>query len=105
MTEMVSASVPSMPLVYLENSIDFDRDDLKNKADTVAANGTNPDVADSDGDTWLDGHELNNGGNPSNPSVISNDTRPPRVLRAVTQFVTPGPAVTTATPGLKVMRE
>ena len=68
--------------------IDFDRDDLKNKADTVAANGTNPDVADSDGDTWLDGHELNNGGNPSNPSVISNDTRPPRVLRAVTQFVT-----------------
>ncbi|MBK7874473.1 MAG: hypothetical protein IPJ77_01745 [Planctomycetes bacterium] len=68
--------------------IDFDRDDLKNKADTVAANGTNPDVADSDGDTWLDGHELNNGGNPASQGSISNDVTPPRITRAVTQFVT-----------------
>ena len=67
-----SMAASHTPMLTLEGKRWSERaaDDLKNKADTVAANGTNPDVADSDGDTWLDGHELNNGGNPSNPSVI-----------------------------------
>jgi hypothetical protein len=67
--------------------IDYDGDDLRNLDETLVW-GTNPFTADADGDGWTDGHEVNNGGNPTNLSIGSNDTTDPTIVRAVTQFVT-----------------
>lgn len=67
--------------------IDFDRDGFRNRAELQRVPPTLVDVADTDGDGFPDGHEIDNGGDPTNPSVGSNDTTPPIIVRAVTQFV------------------
>ncbi len=65
--------------------IDFDRDQFVNLKEV--SNGTNPDVSDTDGDGWPDGHEQRNGGNPTNPAIGSNDVTDPIIVRAATQLV------------------
>ncbi|MEQ9495565.1 MAG: cytochrome c peroxidase [Deltaproteobacteria bacterium] len=54
-------------------AVDFDNDDLLNALE-VTGGLTNP---DTDGDGWLDGHEVNNGGDALNPAVGPTDITPP----------------------------
>ena len=55
--------------------------------DELAA-GSDPDDPDTDGDGWLDGHELANGGNPTDATIFPNDATPPAILDARTLWVT-----------------
>ncbi|MBL8863795.1 MAG: hypothetical protein JNK02_17530 [Planctomycetes bacterium] len=65
--------------------IDFDRDQLLNQVEVSHA--TDPDERDTDDDGWPDGHEVLNGGDPTDSTVGSNDATNPVIGRAVVQFV------------------
>jgi hypothetical protein len=67
-------------------AVDFDNDQLRN-LDEVAL-GTDPLVADSDGDGDPDGHEVLNGGDPLDDQVGSNDTTAPVIENLRTVYVT-----------------
>ncbi len=56
-------------------AIDFDHDGLFNVSETRTY-GTNPLDPDSDGDTYEDGHEADNGSNPADGLQIPLDTTP-----------------------------
>src|SRR5262245_2210732 len=60
--------------------LDRDEDGLWDLQETIA--GTSPVRPDSDGDGWLDGAELQLGGNPLLPDAWLPDVTPPQVLDA-----------------------
>ena len=65
-----------VPVGFAERfAVDFDEDDLYNIDE--AAFGADPLDPDSDDDGFPDGHEVLNGGNPTDPTIVSNDTTPP----------------------------
>lgn len=64
-------------------AIDFDRDQLFNALEQNPTGGP-----DSDGDTWWDGHEFLNGGDPFNAAVVPNDTTNPSILNFNAQWTT-----------------
>lgn len=67
-------------------AVDFDRDDLFNKDE--AAHGTDPLDEDSDDDGYWDGHEIANGGDPTDGSVVPNDATAPTVSDFQVDFIT-----------------
>jgi hypothetical protein len=62
--------------------VDADADGLDTGTEiTLLTDPWNP---DTDGDGWLDGHEVANGGDPRNPATPSNDTTPPTLAAPIT---------------------
>ena len=59
-------------------AVDKDGDDLFNLDEVqLLGDGTNPEVVDSDGDGFWDGHEISNGSDPTDEFSLPNDTTHP----------------------------
>ncbi|MGE3962740.1 MAG: hypothetical protein AB7I09_01430 [Planctomycetota bacterium] len=67
-------------------AIDFDADGLPNISESRSW-GSLPLVKDSDGDTFEDGHEVDNGSHPNNPTSTPTDVTAPTVASLTVDWV------------------